>query len=504
MQTRWKEIAFASPLLAIGLIALLLIAGCVEQRDNENSRPQPDHDAILRVENGLLPAVAEQGKLGQTATILDRMSHYGVPGLLVAVIHEGEIAWERAYGVTEAGGDKPVTSQTMFQTASISKPVTAAATLALVQEGSLALDEDINQWLKSWKVPENEFTEGRSITLRGLLSHTAGFSGNDGVVGYEPGAAVPSITQALNGEPPATTPPVRVKNRGGTQGYGGSGYAVLQQLLIDISEKPFPELMHEIVFLPLGMNRSTFAQNPAPADIARGHHAGGEPVSGGYRVYSALATAGLWTTASDLAKFAVSIQDASAGTSQLFLTQEMAQQMVRPHLSECYRCWGLGVEVVGEGPERWFTHDGINPGFDSKLIANVSTGDGAVVMTNGSLSFGLIYEILDSIAVEYDWPEYPSKGQTPSVPIPQEALDSIPGVYELEPDFPVTIVADGERLFFHIPTQGRTELYASTPTSFFITAVDWGPMTFARDDSGEVTAMMIGPPGQQSTHSRLE
>ena len=262
--------------------------------------------------------------------------------------------------------------------------------------------------------------------------------------------------------------------------------------------------MHETVFLPLGMKRSTFAQYPAPADIAKGHHAGGDPVSGGYRVFSGLATAGLWTTASDLAKFAVSIQEASAGESQLFLTQEMAQQMVRPQLSECYRCWGLGFEIVGEGPERWFTHDGINPGFDSKLIANVSTGHGAVVMTNGSLSFGLIYEILDSIASECDWPDYPSKGQTASVPVPQEALDSIPGVYELEPDFPVTIVADGERLFFQIPTQGRTEMYASTPTSFFITAIDWGPMTFARDDSGAVIAMMIGPPGQQSTHSRLE
>jgi CubicO group peptidase (beta-lactamase class C family) len=482
----------------------VLVTGCIKQDDDTTDEPQPNQDAASRVENGLLPAVAVQGELGQKASIVDRMAHYGVPGLLVAVIHEGEIAWERAYGVTEADGDKPVTPQTMFQAASISKPVTAAAALTLVQDRSLALDEDINQWLRSWTVPEDEFTDGRSVTLRGLLSHTAGFVGNDGVGEYEPGAAIPTITQALNGEPPATTPPVRVSNRGGTQGYSGSGYAVLQQLLIDVSKEPFPEFMHETVFLPLGMNRSTFAQYPAPADIAKGHHAGGELVSGGYRVYSGLATAGLWTTASDLAKFAVSIQRASAGESQRLLTQEMAQQMVRPHLSECYRCWGLGFEILGEGSERWFTHDGINVGFDSKLIANASTGDGAVVMTNGSLSFGLIHEILDSIATEYDWPEYPSRGQTASVPIPQEALDSIPGVYELEPDFPVTIVADGERLFFQIPTQGRTEMYASTPTSFFITAIDWGPMTFARDDSGKVTAMMIGAPGQQSTHSRLE
>jgi CubicO group peptidase (beta-lactamase class C family) len=420
------------------------------------------------------------------------------------VIHGGEIAWARAYGLTEAGGDTPVTTQTMFQAASISKPVTAAATLALVQDGTLYLDEDINRWLSSWKVPENEFTDGRNITLREVLSHTAGFTGNNGVYGYEPGAGVPTISQALNGDLPATTPPVQVENPGGSQDYSGSGYAVLQQLLIDVSGKPFSEFMQEAIFLPLGMNRSTFVQYPAPAGVAKGHHAGGEPIAGGYRVYSGEAAAGLWTTASDLATFAVSIQDAWAGTSNTVLTQEMVRKMVRPFLSECYRCWGLGFEIVGEGPERWFTHDGINVGFDSKLIANVSTGDGAVVMTNGSLSFGLIYELLDSIATEYDWPEYPLKGQTASVPVPHEALDSIPGVYELEPDFPVTIVADGERLFFEIPTQGRTELYASTPTSFFITAIDWGPMTFAQDDSGEVAAMLIGPPGQQSTHPRLE
>jgi CubicO group peptidase (beta-lactamase class C family) len=448
--------------------------------------------------------VAEQGKLGQKAAIVDRMAHYGVPGLLVAVIHDGEVAWDRAYGLTGTEGGRPVTSRTMFQAASISKPVTAAASLLLVQDGSLRLDEDINTWLRSWKVPEDDFTQDRGVTLRGLLSHTAGFTGNDGVGGYPPGDAVPTITQALKGEPPANTPPVRVKKPSGNVNYSGSGYAVLQQLLIDVSGDPFPEFMHDAVFQPLGMDHSTFEQIQSAANIAAGHYAGGEPVPGGYQVYSGLATAGLWTTASDLAKFAVSIQKDSFGESRLLLTQELAHQMLQPQLSDCFRCWALGFEIVGKETQSWFTHDGINPGFDSKLIANVLTGNGAVVMTNGNLSYGLIYEILDSMASEYDWPDYPVKGQTVSVPIPQDAINSIPGDYELEPDFPVTIVADGKRLFLQIPTQGRTELYASTPTSFFITAIDWGPMTFATDDSGQVTDMMIGNPGQQSAHQRLQ
>ena len=491
-------------LTAVTVLSLVLLGtSCSKPESQSNSEVPSAEGAVLRVTDGLLPAVAEQGRKGRKANILERMAHYGVPGLSVAVMHEGEIAWQRAFGVTEAGGGKPVTAQTMFQAASISKPVTAAGSLLLVQSGSIGLDEDVNQWLRSWKVPEGDSARNNPVTLRGLLSHTSGFTGNDGVGEYVPGSAVPTITQALSGEPPATNPPVRIAYPGGTLAYSGSGYAVLQQLLVDVSGKPFAAFMQDTVLAPLGMNHSTFEPDPAPANIAKGHHAGGEPVTHGYRIYTGKAAAGLWTTAYDLARFALSIRSAALDGSNPILSREIASQMLSPHLSDCVRCWGLGFELVGEGNARWFTHDGINVGFDSKLIANVSTGDGAVVMTNGSLSFGLIHEILDSLAREYDWPHYPIKGQTDSVPIPESALVSIPGDYELEPDFPVTVIADGGRLFLQIPTQGRTELYASTPTSFFNTAIDWGPMTFVTDDSGEVTDMLIGHPGQQSTHRRL-
>ena len=491
------------PIAITVLSVLLLCTSCSKPEPQSNSKGQTAEDAILRVTNGLLPAVVEHGKLGSKANILDRMTHYGVPGLSIAVIHDGKVVWERAYGVTEAGSDEPVTPGTMFQVASISKPVTAVAGLVLVQNGSIGLDEDVNTRLESWMIPENDFTREHPVTVRGLLSHTSGFSGNDGVIEYVPGNPIPTLVQALNGEPPATTGPVRVTKPAGTFNYSGSGYAVLQQLLIDVSEKPFHEFMRETVFLPLEMNRSTFDQTPPLADIAKGHHAGGEPISSGYRVYSGEAAAGLWSTAPDLAKFALSIQKAVSGESESLLTQEMVNQMLHPQLRDCVRCWGLGFELLGQGAASWFTKDGINVGFDSKLMAHSSSGYGAVVMTNGSLSFGLINEILDSIAAEYGWPDYSKKGQTESVPIPANALVSIPGEYELEPDFSVTVIADTGRLFLQIPTQGRTELYASSPTSFFITAIDWGPMTFVTDDSGQVTDMMIGRPSQQSTHRRL-
>lgn len=484
------------------LSAVLVGASCSKPEPHSEPEAPTTEDAIQRVTNGLLPAVAEQGQLGRKANTIERMAHYGVPGLTVAVIHEGKVVWERAFGVTEAGSDEPVTLETMFQAASISKPVTATAALVLAKNGIIGLDEDVNNRLESWKIPENDFTRAHPITVRDLLSHTSGFSGNNGVVGYMPGAPFPTLVQALNGEPPATTGPVRVTHPAGTFSYSGSNSAVLQQLLVDVSDKPFADFMRETVLRPLEMDHSTFDQTPPMADVAKGHHAGGEPVTGGYRTHSGEAAAGLWSTASDLAKFATSIQQAVSGEPETLLTRELANRMLHPQLGDCVRCWGLGFEILGQGAESWFTHDGINTGYDSKLMAHSSSGDGAVVMTNGSLSFGLIYEVLDSIAAEYEWPDYSIKGQTEAVPIPATALGSIPGEYELEPDFPVTVIADGGRLFLHIPTQGRTELYASSPTSFFITAIDWGPMTFVADDSGQISAMMIGHAGQQSRHER--
>lgn len=482
---------------------LLLLSACSRPDPESSEEPPPSGDAVARISNGLLPAVVEKGRLGQKASIPDRMAHYGVPGLSIAVIHDGKLAWESAFGVTAAVGGDPVTRRTMFQAASISKPVTAVAALILVQDGLIDLDDEANTYLKSWEIPENDFTRTEPVTVRGLLSHTSGFSGNAGVIDYMPGSSIPTLIQALKGEPPSKTGPVRVTAPLGKLSYSGSGYVVLQQTLVDMSGEPFDEFMRETVLAPLEMNHSTFDQAPPVEGIAKGHHAGGEPLPGGYRVHSGEAAAGLWSTASDLAKFAVSIQQAASGRAETLLTRETAAQMLRSPLLECFRCWGLGFELLGEGADLWFTHDGINMGFDSKLLAHSSSGDGAVVMTNGSLSFGLIYEILDSIAAEYNWPDYAAKGQIEAVPIPAEALMAIPGEYELEPDFAVSITAENERLFFHIPTQGRTELYASSPESFFITALDWGPMTFVSDESGQVTDMMIGHPGQQTAHPRL-
>src|SRR5205085_10557763 len=170
----------------------------------------------------------------------------------------------KAFGITEAGGTTPVTTRTLFQAGSVSKPVAALGALHLVEERKLSLDEDVNRKLKSWKLPENEFTKEQKVTLRRIMSHSAGTTLH-GFPGYTVGDPVPTLVQVLDGEKPANTQPVRVDIVPGSKWrYSGGGVLIEQQLMIDVSGKSFPQLMRENVFDKLGMKDSTFEQ-PLPA-----------------------------------------------------------------------------------------------------------------------------------------------------------------------------------------------------------------------------------------------
>ncbi len=224
------------------------------------------------------PAVIVKGEPAATAKLADRMAALHVPGVSIAVIHDGRIEWARGFGVTRSGGP-PVTPDTLFQAASISKPVAAMAVLHLVQAGKLSLDTDVNEYLKSWKVPANSFTERRKVTIRELLTHSAGMTVH-GFGGYAGGAPVPTLIEVLNGEKPANSPPIRVDIEPGTLWrYSGGGYVVVQQLLLEVTGEPFPKLMHDTVLAPIGMTRSTYEQ-PLPqnrmAEAATPYRADGE------------------------------------------------------------------------------------------------------------------------------------------------------------------------------------------------------------------------------------
>ena len=335
----------------------------------------------------------------------DRMAHYHIPGLSMACIHNGRVEWTQAFGFARVGGEQ-VTLETLFQAGSISKSVTALAVLRLVEQGKLNLDVDVSQCLRSWKLPTNRFTEQKKVTFRELLSHTAGATVH-GFEGYAAGKTVPTLVQVLNGERPANSAPVTIASVPGTKfSYAGGGYTIIQQILINVTGEPFPELMQELVLQPLHMVHSTF-QQPVPEKlrpvVAMPYDKDGNAIEGGPHTYPEMAPAGLWTTPSDLALFALAIQDALAGKPGAIVSPATAHEMLRPVRGN----YALGFVIDGNGPNRYFWHPGANAGFLAVFFA-YEQGDGVVLMTNGQHSKALMLEIIQALAKQYGWTEFPA------------------------------------------------------------------------------------------------
>ena len=434
----------------------------------------PD-ELIREVENGLLPISAPKEALGRFANIRDRMKQYAVPGLSVAVITDGRIAWAKGYGVADTRTDRPVTTQTLFQAASISKPLAALGALLLVERGKLGLDDDVNKHFTSWRVPQNTFTASHPVTLRTLLDHSSGLT--DAVFdNYKPGQPLPTLLQVLNGEPPARSRPIQVESVPGEKyNYSNSGYTVLQQLLVDVSGKPFDAYMQTEVLHPMGMTHSTF-QEPLPGSLlpsaAIGYHAGGEPVSGGYRVGPEMAVGGLWTTPSDIARYVIQVQQWYAGRRGGLLSPQLVSEMLSPQIAYA----GLGVVISGPGGDARFGHDGFNEGFESGMVGYVDRGEGAVVMANSGFAYMLIKEVLGSIARVYPWSHYDSTNQwPPSASITQQEVTTVPrdilsaatGRYVLDSDNVIRVFARGNRLYMHWAHDGNAEVFRVPDGRYF-------------------------------------
>jgi CubicO group peptidase (beta-lactamase class C family) len=334
--------------------------------------------------------------------VLARMAYYDVPGLGIALVNNFQVEWARGYGILRAGGSEPVTPETIFPAASLSKPVTALAALCLVQQRKLMLDQPLNEKLTSWKVADNEFTRRNKPTLREVLSHSAGFPAH-AFAGYPAGSRLPTLIEILDGKRPANSPSVRVQFVPGSKfQYSGGGYLVLQQIIVDVTRKPFSDALRALVFAPLEMRHSGFQQPPPSefeAQAATGHERG-TALPGKWRIHPELAAAGLWTTPTDLARFVIAIQRAKRGDSGAILEPNMAAEMLRKQSGE----FGLGVVVSGSGSSAYFEHDGAFAGFRCRVIGFVETGQGAVFLTNGDRGLALINELVESLRADYGWP----------------------------------------------------------------------------------------------------
>lgn len=421
--------------------------------------------------------------------IRSQMQKRRIPGLSLAIIQDGKILKAQSYGFIDKDGKVPVTTNTLFQAGSVSKSVAAMGALYLVEQNKLSLDEDVNSKLKSWKVPENEFTKDKKVTLRGLLSHTTGLTVH-GFPGYAVGANIPSVVQILDGTAPANTPPVRVDFVPGSRWrYSGGGYTVMQQLMVDVTGAAFPDFMKSKVLSPLGMKNSTY-QQPLPPDLAKltatGHYNNRSSVEGRWHIYPEMAAAGLWTTPSDLARFAMGIQNAYAGKSGGVLSRSMARQMLTDQKNRD----GLGVFLQGDSTTLRFGHNGRDEGFDALLTASADNGQGIVIMINANDNSHMMGRIVDFIADYYHWDGFPAKPKPAAVDVDSKTLKAFEGRYELFNNRIVTFEAEEQRLFTLEDGFADEEFVPVAPNKF--TSTDRNvSVIFNSDANGNATGFTL-------------
>ena len=384
----------------LSLVAALVLgfAGSVQAASTA------DQAAIAAIETPP-PWPARLGR-PQPRTLAERMAQLKIPAISVAVFENGHVAWAKAYGVAAAGGAQPATPDTLFQAASMSKALAATAALRLVEQGRLDLDEDVNARLKGWKVPPSPYTASSKVTLRRLLSHTAGMTVS-GFPGYPAGTPVPTLVQILNGAPPSNTPAIQsYEAPGGAYAYSGGGFTVAQLLIVEAGGKPYPDLLKTLVLDPAGMRQSTLAQPLPPALIPRaasGHdRKDGAVIPGARNTYPEYAAAGLWTTPSDYGRFMIALQNSYAGRPHALLRQSSAQTMMTP--VDAAAGYALGLEVGRRGGHPYFEHTGGNEGFQCIGMAFLDgDGQGAVVMTNSDVGGFLASQVMRALGEAYHW-----------------------------------------------------------------------------------------------------
>lgn len=338
------------------------------------------------------------------AAIMKILREARVPGVSIAIIKDFQISATVVHGVADVETGAPVTAETLFQAASISKAVAAMASLKAAQDGLFSLDQDINTILTSWRLPGDGFTDKRPVTPRALLSHTAGLGDSYGFPPYQSAAVLPRIIDVLDGVRPAFERPVRLERAPGTAyKYSGGGALIQQLALMDATGQPFEQIAREWIFGPLGMTHSTFEPD-LPEDFerlaARAHDQFGLRRTLPWYVNAAPAAAGLWTTPADLARFAIDIQRSLRGDAGRILTRGMARDMMFP---AGVGPWGLGLHLNRTGEGWYFMHTGSNWGFHSELLVHVSKGYGAVIMTNGDAGVPLLRQLREIIHREYGW-----------------------------------------------------------------------------------------------------
>lgn len=472
--------------MVLALFCLFLfISSCTGTSDHSKD--------IEAVENGLTPMVQIKDSVVHYS-IEDRMEHFNVPGVSIALLDNGKIQWAKGYGIANTQNNRTVNSNTLFQAGSISKPLAALSVLKLAEEDRLDLDANVNRYLEDWKLPENKFTEDSSVTPRKLLTHTAGTTVH-GFPGYARSDTMPTITAVLDGK--GNTPAVRVDTTPGARwSYSGGGYTVLEKVVEDVTDMPLDEYMAREILRPMDMSNSTYEQ-PLPEDkyqyASAAYDQKGELIEGLWHNYPQQAAAGLWTTPSDLLKYCSEIQNIHAGKTDGILKPATVNSMLTKHKNN----WGLGPQLKGASDSLRFQHGGKNAGFSNMMTCFANKGSGVVVMTNADNGVNLMNEIIYSVSDHYNWgiaePKVVEKAN-----LSINELKQFTGRYELskeqvkqKPNIQINL-KDGNLFFYDVTDELTIKLIPISQNKFIAPAYDV-PFEFSMaTDTSQATVTING------------
>lgn len=436
---------------------------------------------IERIENGLMKSLQIKGEKPKTFNINERLKESNIPALSVAFVSNGKVEWARAYGMADRSQNRANTTETLFLAGSISKPIAALRAHQLVEEGKLSLDGNVNNYLSSWKLPDNEFTAQEKVTLRRILNHTAGLT-VWGFPGYDKGDKIPTVQEVLDGK--GNTDSVRVyKEPGKSWMYSGGGYTIMQLMVEEASGTTFPKTMQTNILDKMNMRNSTF-ENPLPEKYhsiaATGYRGNGQEVEGKWPIYTEMAAAGLWTTPSQLIQYAIEVQKINSSEKDGILKYNTVKEMLTPGMND----HGLGPQAG----KITFGHGGADEGFRANMVAWKDSQHAVVVMVNSD-NGSIMQELLLAIAKEYDLPGVEADIRE-VIAMSVDDLQKYVGDFQVGDIGVVNVKIDNGNLVFEAPfIQQRVELAPQSETAFF-DRNDGTPITFDVKN-GEVTGFKV-------------
>jgi CubicO group peptidase (beta-lactamase class C family) len=464
-------------------LGFLLLLGCACTAYSQSQTKYSDRveQKIKKVENNISGWVQIEG-VKSVWTLPERMQYYHVNGLSIAVIHNYKLEWARGYGWADSANQIPVTTQTLFQAASISKSLNALGVLKLAQEKKLNIHEDINHYLKSWHLPESNFTTDKKVTVYNLLNHTGGLNVH-GFLGYGKGDSIPSIIQILNGEKPAKSEAIKSHVAPGTKvEYSGGGIEISQLIVMDITHEPYEKYQWDEVLKPLGMRNSFYTQPPPKnktAFLASGYDTNGKEINGGYHIYPELAAAGLWTNPTDLSKFIIETQLSYEGKLNKILSQRMTEEMLTPFKGSDA---GLGVFIDSIGNRKYFQLGGSNEGFKSQYFASLTGGDGVVIMVNSDQD-EILHDVINSVAQAYNWKDFYKPQKRKTVNVPDDTLQQYVGNYSLS-QINISVFKKGNNLFLSRNGGAPMQLFFTSNTDFVLMQFQANNIKFEKNKTG--------------------